>query len=1017
MACVMSLSEADRAAIATACNVPLGAVEDVYSCTPAQASMIDGARDEVLHFVLSFRSATVAHQFCTALRKAVSLNGVLRSRLVKCPGLGIVQAVLREDHVTERRAGSSHDVEQYTQHGQINDRDDGNGPFGLPLFRSALIGQSLVVTMHHAIMDYSSITMLLNVDLPAICLGNEPIRRPAFREFVKHCLEVDEAAAKAFWKARFKGIPAIFPPPRSPRSRQRRPSDIAGKGERKMPMKAIGDKSIPPSHVPFFIEAAWALTASIYTNSSSVAYGYVLSGRSPTPTGVEATLGPTITEVPVQVNIPRRTTTVGALIKDRAASVRQLQQNASLLHFGLDRIRALSDAAEYASGFQTLFNIRPSLPAGGTDDQDAAVKFERLTWLGGFYPLQLVFAILDDGVMVWPRSDSAVISDGQLARLLHQFEHTLRLLTEASSDTKLDNLPLLDPYGRAELCLWNKGDLLGFAEEKCLHELFSDQARARPNALAVDATDGTATYQTLDHISNCFALEMKRRHVTAGTPVGLLFKPSFWATVATLGVLKAGGTCVPIDMDGTREGRLDMARRTGINLVLASIAAEPQTAGLARHVWIIGPKSVAELSERLHQRSTMTSIPGPGDLAFVLSTGDSSGAPKAVGFEHRSLAAALTAQASRLGWGPECRTLQQSRLASGESLVEMFGTLLHGGCICPAAPSDDEKDVAASINAARANCAILPPGFLYAISPTQVPELRSLLCIGGPLDTDTCAVWSESLRLFVGWGASEASVVNTIIEMLPDAPALQARGVVGRPVGCAVWLVNPHNPDQLSPLGGVGELVVQGPGVCRSYIEKESKPPLKTKSSWSLFSPQTPPWASSVSPTRFFSDKTRAPTPPARFFRTGDLARYDAETGSLVLLGRATNCVRLASGITAQMEEVEGSLRLCAAVDDVVVAPKIVAGRTQLVAVVCLAGSPPASALPGGRSKVLTDWARSAHDGWAQQRLEVARTQAQAVLPPYHVPDLWFAVQRMPKSRGCNVDRLAVREWLRTVRG
>ncbi|KAK1973536.1 hypothetical protein LZ30DRAFT_481636 [Colletotrichum cereale] len=697
MACVMPLSEADWGAVATACNVPPSAVEDVYSCKPVQTSIIDGAGDEVVHFVLSFRSAAIADQFCTALREAVSVNTVLRSRLVKCPSLGIIQAVLREDHVTKRRAGSSNDVKQYMQHGQINDRDDGNGPFGLPLFRSALIGQSLVVTMHHAIMDYSCITMLLNVDLPAIGLRNEPIRRPAFKEFVKYCLEIDEAAAEAFWKARFRGIPAIFPPRRSPRSRQTRPN-ITGKGERKMLMKAISDKSIPPSHVPFFVEAAWALTASIYTNSPSVAYGYVLSGRSPTSTGVEATLGPTITEVPIQVNIPRRTMTVGALIKDRAASVRQLQQNASLLHFGLNRIRALSEAAECASGFQTLFNIRPSLPAGGSDDEDAAVKCERLTWLGGFYPLQLVFTILDDGVMVWPRSDSAVISDLQLARLLHQLEHTLRLLTEAPPGTKLDNLPLLDPHGRAELCLWNKGEFLEVVEEKCLHELFSDQARTRPNAMAVDANDGMATYQTLDHISSYLALELKRRHVTAGTPVGLFFKPSFWATVATLGVLKAGGTCVPIDMNDTHEGQMDMARRMGINLILSSIAAKSQTTGLAHDVWIIGPKSVAGLLERVHQRSTMTSVSDLGDLAFVLST-----SAKAVGFEHRSLVAALTAQASRLDWGPECRTLQQSPLASGESLVEIFGTLLCGGCICPAAPSDDDKEVAASINAAQAN--------------------------------------------------------------------------------------------------------------------------------------------------------------------------------------------------------------------------------------------------------------------------------------------------------------------------
>lgn len=1031
----------DKACESGADCVTPGAIEDVYHCTPVQRSMICGQRDEVLHFVLSLRGsgkndvgAAVVNQACAALRETVRRNPALRTRIIVCSpatseklGLGsgegsdssggdnILQVVLREDHMTEDRRRwpasdgngdkGNEDLERFLHHDHINKNNDPKGPFGLPLFRSTLIGRSsLVLTMHHAIMDYWSITTLLNVDLPATVLGKGAyLQRPVFKAFVEHALDIDEDAAKDFWRSRFKSsgvsVPATFPEPRRREKRRRSISGsthgashppaplITAKPSRKISIPRMRDQSVLSSHVPYYVEAAWALAESIYTDSASVAYGYVLSGRSPTPSGVEKTLGPTIAEVPVQVHLQRRTTTVEALIKDRASALRHLQLNARFLHYSHDKISSLSNAARAAVGFQTLFNIRPVVEdSSAADDEAAPVKFDQLSWLGGWFPLQLVFTILDDGVMVWPRVDPAVIGDCRLNRILDQFEHTLSLLmTEKYLHTKLNDLPLLDQSARVEITRWNEAGLDNVTDEKTLAQLFSDQVRMYPQAMAVEAADGSLTYLALDQASTRIAVQLRQNGIAPGMLIGLIFEPSCWVAVAILGVLKAGGACVPIEKDTPHHLMRTVARAAGIQLVLTSPAEKRRTASLVADALIVSSTSVnaeSDAATTSAEDEHTTSASTSRDIAYVAFTSGSIGHPKGVVFEHGGLASALTAHARRLGWKPGCRMLQYADIDKGSSILEILGMLLNGGCIC--IPTEEQRSslshIIAFIAFAQVNWAILPPRTLNTLSPGDVPGLQSLLCTGDHVDGVTRSTWGRTaLRFYVGWGVCEAAILNTISEVKvgDDEGVEELCNTVGAPVGCAMWIVNPQNSDELAPFGGVGELVVEGPGVSRGYLDNDGK----SGETSGLFSSR-PRWA-------------HANDAKHRFFRTGELARYalgshDENSGGICIVGRKGNRVKFGAG-TVQLEEVEAAIAGCAEVSDVAVTTKIAVGRTQLVAAVRLVDD--------------------------DSSLETVRRHALDRLPADHVPTLWSEVPRVPRNGAGKLDRALVRELARSVSG
>ncbi|KAK0665445.1 hypothetical protein QBC41DRAFT_367596 [Cercophora samala] len=453
--------------VAEACHISTRDIEDIYSCVHQQLDHVSHSqpgRSEWFQIVLSFDEGIDLEQWCRALQRVVKANTVLRTRLVQCPGLGVLQVVIKEDHTTEHLSG---DVEEYLRDDQARRMD-----FGVPLLRSAFIGRSFVLTIHHAIMDYWSLTTLVQQDIVMAFLGEAPPKRPQFKEFVAHCLAIDEGAAKAFWASRFdsRRLPVVFPP--VPPGHTPYPSQAVEKEI--ILTHHAGPGSISPTHVPTFAEAAWALTAATYADSDSITYGFVLSGRSPTLGGLESTLGPMHVEAPMQVNLniqQRKGMTVEQLVKDRATSLRQLQAHPAL-QYGLAKISLVNEAAQVASKFQTLFNIIPALPPkfSTASDAPAPIRMDRVLWQARTLPALILRCKLEsingDGgatshgpgttrISLKTLYDPDVLPERQLHRILNQFEHTLCVLAKAPLTTRLDRLPLFNKHDLGEVLRWN----------------------------------------------------------------------------------------------------------------------------------------------------------------------------------------------------------------------------------------------------------------------------------------------------------------------------------------------------------------------------------------------------------------------------------------------------------------------------------------------------------------------------------------------------------------------------------
>ncbi|KAI6086425.1 putative aminoadipate-semialdehyde dehydrogenase [Hypoxylon rubiginosum] len=955
----MSLADVDESTIAdlaNACNIPTNYIEDVYSSTPIQLDMIAETRNEVINSVLTLGPEVDVDKFCEAIRKVVSLYPIFRTRLAPC-GLGILQVITNEEHITERRFD---DLEKYLYGDSMHRMG-----LGTPLFRTTVFDRVFVASIHHAVMDYISMAIVLGEDLRAAYLGLPLKMRPQFKEFVAYCMGIDEPEARSFWASRFKGAPAIFP-----RAKPSCKPSFKDGTVRNMTLDRIGN-GVSPNHVPYFIEAAWALTASAYSGSDSLAYGYVISGRSHPMNGLETTLGPTTVEAPVQVNL-QRTMTVEWLLKDRATALRQLQAHPAS-QYGTPKISSVSEAAKTASGFQTLLNIVPVLPIVKDNEYG---RQRDLVWLGGSWPLVQICRIQDNKISLEPRHDASGICERQLDRIVNQFQHLIRLLMDVPPHTVLSKLSLLNAEDSLELAQWNK--LTAQPAEECLHELFQAQARVKPDAIAVEASDGKATYQKLDEMSDYLASSLQKRGICPGDLVALIFEKSLWFIVAILGVMKVGAVCMPIDKKEKHDHKTKILSETNAKIILTSSAECACLLGLAPNVLAVDAELFAGSPEIHGMLDIETS--SPEDLAYVTFTGGIEGAPKGVLLEHRSLVSSLRSHSERFQWGPGSRILQFAAHTSGTSICEIFGALLFGGCLCVPTEEACISSLPGFIESAGVNSAILPPGVLRDLSPNQVPSLRTLVSIGEPVYPGASQDWGAALRFFNCWGACEASMLNAVSELTPSSLYPES---IGKPIGCAIWIVNPRNIHELIPIGAVGELLIQGPGLARGYLKNEAR------KADSFISP--PQWAAS------FEIKG------ARFYRTGDLGKYNPD-GSISFVGRQINQVRI-GGQTVQLEEIESVLASCSQVKDIVTSSKVCAGRTQLVAMVRLADS---SVLPQKLPKTSTEI--------EEQRFEAIRAYARSRLPSNMVPSLWLEVESVPRTASRKLDRSSARKWLKTVR-
>lgn len=953
-------AEADLAEDAAAqCEVSPDDIEDIYPCTPLQEGLMELATQQqgayTAQRVFQIHDNVDIQRFKNAMEKLVALHPILRTRIVLSKTAGAVQVVLKE--------GISWQSETSLPEYLAFDKSTFVA-YGSPLARYALDAEHrhFIWTLHHALYDGHS-NMILMEQLEALYNGATIHSAPGYNRFIQHITEVDPEECKAFWKKQLgQGTPNSFP--QLPSATYQPTPDF--EVTRSLEISRNASNGFILSTI---LRAAWGIVTSRYMGSEDVSFAATNSGRNADVQDIEDIVGPTITTVPIQLQL-NSTTSVEEFL---AAVQKQSTEMIPFEHAGLQNIYAMTGEKQ---NLKNLFVIQPSMgdaPHGTILSEILDKNLNR-----GFHTYAAVvecMVVSENKIEVELQFDHKALPEASARIVLDQFEHVVSQLIDASPSTLLRDINLVTPTHVQKMVEWN--NLVDIQDvEDCVHNIFRQQVDSRPDATAVTSWDGELTYKQLDELTDKLASFLVAMGVKPEYLTPMCFDKSVYTVVAMMATLKAGGACVHLGRNSPIARMSEIIEQAGASIVLTDSIHAHKFDAVAEVIVVD-----QALLDSLNSSATLPTV-SPNNPAFVLFTSGSTGKPKGVVVEHGSLCTSSRAHGTNRKVGPSTRLLQFAAYTFDVSVADIFTTLQRGGCIC--IPSEDERinDLAGAINRMNCNYGFLTPTVAGMLDPASVPTLKRLILGGELLTQDNVQRWAPKVDLIISYGMTECSIhcVDAVPLTIESDPA-----DLGRPSGCHMWIVDPEDHNKLAPIGAIGELVIEGRMVSRGYLNDKAK----TDNSFI----RDPAWAKS-------SGKTR------RMYKTGDLCKYNPE-GTICYVSRKDFQVKH-HGQRIELSEIEHHIVADARVNQaVVLLPKAGYLQKRLVAVLSLESmaqplSPETQlALVSGLDK-----------GIADVQIAAVRNQLATKVPDYMVPAIWIVVSAMPLTPNNKMDRVTTTKWL-----
>jgi amino acid adenylation domain-containing protein len=557
--------------------------------------------------------------------------------------------------------------------------------------------------------------------------------------------------------------------------------------------------------------------------------------------------------------------------------------------------------------------------------------------------------------------------------VLNSLNHILvTVMTEPQ--TAVADICLVGRHNMDIVARWNHPGLLD-QPELCIHSVFAKQCLQYPNAEAVHAWDGSLSYADVDALSGGIADHLTSLGVVPENVVPIYMEKSKWVVVSILGVLKAGGAFTLLDHSFPLDRVRMMCNDVGASVVITSHSLIPKASALGLEIFLV-PDNLA--SAATVACSARLPVVKPSNAAYIAFTSGSTGKPKGIVVEHRSFCANMLANQRMHNLDETSRVLQFASFAFDISILELLMPPMVGACVC--IPSEDQRvnALSSTIEEFEVNWLELTPSVARLVSPDSIPRVKTLLLGGEPMNPHDLRTWLKHVQLIGAYGPAECSVVTTLRRHTDDSNISN----IGRAHGGHCWIVNPEDHDRLSPIGSVGELVISGPLVARGYINQPDQ----------MAFIQPPKWASlfHISPNE-------------RFYKTGDLVRWDLNEDGLQFKGRKDTQVKL-HGQRLELQEVEyqaeqfrpGSMVAAAEVleldhgMDAKILALFLSDREN-----CPSGS---QVPPVTRQVKCCEWI-SELQTWLQQKL-----------PKYMVPTLYIPLESLPISPTGKLERRVLKE-------
>ena len=870
-------------------------------------------------------------------------------------------------------------------------RTEASRPFDLaigPPIRAQLLIVSpeenvLQVTLHHAVADGWSVTILLR-ELKALYAafstgGSSPLEPLPVQVADHACWQREQMSGPAFqehldyWRQQLAGLnPLLELPADRPRA--------AVKGYRGAQKKF----SFPPSlqnelralgaghgaSLFMTLLAAFGVLIGRYTEQVDIACGSPIANRGRAE--IEGLIGLFVNTLVMRIDLAGDPGFVELLSRVREMTLGAYAHQDLPFEHLVDIVQP-ERSMSHSPLFQVMFVLQSSqgpssLPPAETAFSGLRFSPVELESASAKFDLTLSLHESDEGLCGTADYDVDLFDAGTIERLVGHYEQLLWAIVRQPAK-RLSQLDILTERERHQLLVdWNDtARSWPSSPDTCLHDLFEAEARRRPQAPALVFMDRVLSYGDVNDKANRVARCLIAHGVRPDILVALCVDRSPEMVIGVLGILKAGGAYLPIDPTYPQDRIAYMLDDSAVEVVITQRhLAQRLPLGERQRVLLDSEPHAHALADSfldfagddIDRRSVGLS---PRHLAYAIYTSGSTGQPKGVLIEHRGWVNLAHSQGEFFAIDQDSQVLQFASLSFDAAASEIAIALTRGAALhlVPEYVTKSPDGLAEVISRSGITHATLPPALLPNLDRSQLASVTDLIVAGEAISREEADRWAEGRHLYNAYGPTETTVCATAARVQPG------RLHAGRPLPNVRCLIL-NRTGQLVPIGVPGELCVGGIQVARGYLGRLT-----------------------LSAERFIADPFGGDRSDGkdRLYRTGDLARWLPD-GNIEILGRIDSQVKV-RGFRIEPGEIEARLLCHAQVDAcTVLVREDEPGDRRLVAYVVQ----PANAA--------SDDSEGLQDS--------LREHLRKALPDYMVPSAFVVLRSLPLTVNGKVDRRAL---------
>ncbi|WDE02361.1 non-ribosomal peptide synthetase [Thalassomonas actiniarum] len=562
-----------------------------------------------------------------------------------------------------------------------------------------------------------------------------------------------------------------------------------------------------------------------------------------------------------------------------------------------------------------------------------------------------------------------------IERLTKHFVNICQAIT-CAPEVNISSLEFISEAEKQLLLTEYNQTQTSYPNDKCIHQLFSEQVKSNPGKKAVVFHDETMSYQQLYDKSHALALYLQSLGVKPDTLVGLCVERSSDMMVGILGILQAGAAYLPLDPDLPDDRLTFMLEDSEAAIILTQEKLRNKLSGLAsKDTKLIAlDQQWSEISlfadELKRKQVKLQQLVKPHHLAYVIYTSGSTGQPKGVMIEHRMVIDYCYAVFNKLDL-QHCETFGAvSTFSADLGNISLFVPVMFSKTIVMFSKgyvNNPPKLKHYLDNNLVDFMKITPSHFeMFKISDSEiVAPAKVLIFAGEPLSKEMVEVVNSlkpGCRVFNNYGPTETTISKLSTDELISDEISSIN--LGKPLSnTQVYILDKYK--NLVPTGVPGELYIAGEGVARGYLNR----PELTEENF-LVNPFNTEAADSYS----------------RMYKTGDLVRW-LDDGNIEYLGRVDTQVKI-RGFRIEVGEIEAQLNQHPEIKESIVTVSGQDSQKKLIAYYV---------------------AKETKEGHVINLVnETLRSWLQQSLPDYMLPTTFVSLESMPLTPSGKADRRAL---------